>query len=314
MKPQDSAAEAITFGVEIETTVPGASGIEIGILNRSRNPLAGRLALTGEMVTAPLCSGAAWVAERDSSIRARDGREACEFVSPVLSGTAGVENLLAFAAWAKSVGANVNGSCGLHITVGVKSIIGTDDQAAMAAFARKLAHITRWHARSLYGQTGTGRHLNSQCFPFTEEVGDLMREMEDADCEAVRLTTSARCGRGMVNFRRLFTHGVIEFRLFAGTLNRSKLLHHLATVLGLCRRAAEVERIGGFARNQTVAKRTATASGALEFLWEYLGWTGNRRPAALGLFGPLHSESGTFRKVAARMCRRFDRHFPGASL
>jgi DNA replication protein DnaC len=36
----------------------------------------------------------------------------------------------------------------------------------------------------------------------------------------------------MINFQKLFSHGVIEFRVFAGTLNRHKLLHHLATALG----------------------------------------------------------------------------------
>ena len=66
----------------------------------------------------------------------------------------------------------------------------------------------------------------------------------------------------MVNFQKLFSHGVIEFRVFAGTLNRHKLLHHLATVLGLCRRAAEVQCLGGFTRNKAQEKRSASAAVA----------------------------------------------------
>jgi hypothetical protein len=38
-------------------------------------------------------------------------------------------------------------------------------------FARKLAHIARWHAMSLYGQTGTGRHLNHYSHTLGEDVG-----------------------------------------------------------------------------------------------------------------------------------------------
>ena len=38
--------------------------------------------------------------------------------------------------------------------------------------------------------------------------------------------------------------------MFAGTLNRLKLMHHLATVVGLCRRAAEIECLGAFAKNK----------------------------------------------------------------
>ena len=105
-------------------------------------------------------NGNHWKVERDGSIRANSGRLACEFVSPILQGGDGVSHLLDFLEWAKAIGANVNASCGCHITVGVASIIGTDDPQAMSEYARKLAHIARWHAMALYGQTGTGRHLN----------------------------------------------------------------------------------------------------------------------------------------------------------
>ena len=85
-------------------------------------------------------------------------------------------------------------------------------------------------------------------------------------------------------------------------------------LLGLCRRAAEVECLGAFSKNKTQAKRTATAKDALHFLWDYLGWTGSKRPVALGLVGPLHAEFKTYRQIADRMCRRFDSRFPCANL
>ena len=310
MKPQDTEAEAITFGIELETTIPATSGIHVGFYHRGDPIINGNRAGTGEAIAAPRFKRAAWRAERDGSIRVNPGRKACEFVSPVLSGTEGVQNMLDFVAWAEAIGADVNASCGCHITVGVKSIIGTDDPEAMSAFARKLAHIAKWHSMSLYGQTGTGRHLNTYSHVLAEDVGLVMRRLQRTDSRAAREAATNRCGRGMVNFRKLFTHGVIEFRVFAGTLNRNKLLHHLATVLGLCRRAAQVECLGGFGKNKAQAKRTETATAALRFLHDYLGWTGSRRPVALGLFGPLHSEFRTYQEVAERMCRRFDTRFP----
>jgi hypothetical protein len=303
MKPQDPKAESITFGVELETTIPAASGISVGGYHRGT-----------PVLNAPTFDGAHWKAERDGSIRTPYGRTGCEFVSPILQGSTGVEHLLQFIGWAHAIGANVNASCGCHITVGVKSIIGTDDPQAMSEFARKLAHIMRWHAMSLYGQTGTGRHLNRYSHTLGDDVGTLVRRMERVINPARKADAASRCGRGMINFKKLFTHGVIEFRVFAGTLNRHKLLHHLATVLGLCRRAAEVECLGGFTKNKTQAKRTATAKDALHFLWDYLGWTGSKRPVALGLSGPLHAEFKTYRKIADRMCRRFDSRFPSANL
>ena len=91
-------------------------------------------------------------------------------------------------------------------------------------------------------------------------------------------------------------------------------MHHLATVLGLCRRAAEVECLGAFTKNKAQAKRTASATEALRFLWDYLGWTGCKRPVALGLFGPLHDGFKSYRQTAKRMCERFDARFPHANL
>jgi hypothetical protein len=50
----------------------------------------------------------------------------------------------------------VNASCGCHITIGIKSVIGTSDAAATAEFVRKLAHIAHHNAWAIYAQTGTG--------------------------------------------------------------------------------------------------------------------------------------------------------------
>ena len=314
MKPQDMKAEAITFGVELETTIPATSGIVVGGYHFGSPVSMAIDASDGLPLTAPTFNGKQWKAERDGSITITPGRMACEFVSPILQGAAGVEHLLQFVEWANAIGAGVNPSCGCHITVGVKSIIGTDDPQAVSEYARKLAHIARWHAMSLYGQTGTGRHLNRYSHTLGEDVGSLVRRMERVSNPQRKADAASRCGRGMVNFKKLFSHGVIEFRVFAGTLNRHKLMHHLATVLGLCRRAAEVECLGAFGKNKVQAKRTATAANALRFLWDYLGWTGGKRPVALGLIGPLHAEFKTYREIAERMCRRFDARFPYANL
>ena len=69
-----------------------------------------------------------------------------------------------------------------------------------------------------------------------------------------------------------------------------------------------------FGKNKVQAKRTATAANALRFLWDYLGWTGGKRPVALGLIGPLHAEFKSYRQAAELMCRRFDARFPYANL
>lgn len=322
LKNHDHQASAIRWGIELETRIPTTAGVNVGGYHQGHPVHVGIDAITALPLDAPAFQGThRWNAERDGSIRCDSGQTACEFVSPVLHGDEGIDCLLTFVEWARAIGATVNESCGCHITVGIESVIGTDDPRAVSEFIRKLAHISRWHARSLYGQTGTTRHLNHYSHPLFEDTGAKMRRLVTTEEERVKAECAEQCGRGMVNFRKAFKRdangnyaGVVEFRVFAGTLNARKILHHLGTVLGLCRRAHEVKCLGGFTKNKAQQKRTATATNALRYLHEYLGWTGSKRPVALGLFGALHAECSDMRREAQRLCLRFDERFPDAQL
>ncbi|MBU6303757.1 MAG: amidoligase family protein, partial [Verrucomicrobia bacterium] len=159
-KTEDHQASRIHWGIELETSIPTSSGVLVGGYHSGLAVQCGVDAATTLPAQAPAFETRRWKAERDGSIRCEPGHEACEFVSPILHGEAGVDHLLTFVSWANAIGGQVNDSCGCHITVGIESVIGTDDPKAVSEFIRKLAHISRWHARSLYGQTGTGRHLN----------------------------------------------------------------------------------------------------------------------------------------------------------
>ena len=321
MKTADPKAASIQWGIELETRLPAAAGVQVGAYHNGLPVQGGIDALRGGVLAAPSFNGAHWKAERDGSIRCEAGQVPCEFVSPILHGEAGVEHLAAFVGWMNAIGASVNASCGCHITVGIESVIGTSDTKAVSEFIRKLAHIGRWHARSLYGQTGTGRHLNHYSHPLYEQTGSALRKMITCEEERVKAECAEQCGRGMINFKKAFRRdaqgrfiGVVEFRVFAGTTTIEKIFHHLASVLGLCRRAHEVRCLGGFGKNKVQQKRTATAQDALRFLWDYLGWTGSARPVALGLFGKLHSEFRRYRKTAQRLCQQFDERYPDAQL
>jgi hypothetical protein len=320
-KHADPIATQIRWGIELETRIPITAGVHVGAYHRGHAVHVGIDATSALPRNAPVFQGKPWQAERDGSIRCDAGQTPCEFVSPILHGDEGVENLLRFVDFTHAIGATVNDSCGCHITVGIESVIGTDDPRAVSEFIRKLAHISRWHARSLYGQTGTGRHLNHYSHPLFEDTGTKMRRLVSTEQERVKAECAEQCGRGMVNFRKAFKRdaegrfaGVVEFRVFAGTLNPKKILHHLATVLGLCRRAHEVRCLGGFTKNEAQRKRTATAVSALAYLHDYLGWAGSKRPVALGLFGALHRELPAMRREARRLCQRFDERYPDAPL
>lgn len=312
MKKPDTKAASVLFGVELETVIPAGCGVQVGNYHRGIQVQAGLRKSDGTVVTAPKFDRMPWRAEHDGSIRGSG--VACEFVSPILHGEAGVAALCEFVEFITAIGATVNDSCGCHVTVNVNSIIGSSDHAKRGEFARKLAHIAQWHARSIYGQTGTGRHTNTYSHTFAADVANLVKTMERHPDLRFKESAAMACGRGMINFRKLFSHGLVEFRAFAGTTNLQKVQHHVATAIGLCRRAAEVECLGAFKKNKTQEARTRTAADAVKFLWDYLGWTGSKRDCALGLFGRLHTEFRQYRQEALRLCRQFDARYPNAPL
>ena len=84
------SADDITFGVEIETTLP-AGALAVGPHGRGCD--------------IPQLPG--WKADRDPSIRAGAGHEACEFVSPVFKGSEGLKQLLRDLATIRALGARV---------------------------------------------------------------------------------------------------------------------------------------------------------------------------------------------------------------
>ncbi|MCX6873348.1 MAG: hypothetical protein NTW21_06000 [Verrucomicrobia bacterium] len=218
--------------------MPATSAVNVGSYHGGAPVLVGIELTTSRSLAAPTFDGNYWKAERDGSLRIKPGRTACEFVSPILKGTAGVGHLIQFVEWANAIGANVNASCGCHITVGVESIIGTTDPQAVSEYARKLAHIARWHTMSLYGQTGTGRHLNHYSHVLEDDVGALVKRMERVTNPIRKADAAHRCGRGMINFRKHLSHGVIELptrarvalRAAYGWLSRSARLPTRARV------------------------------------------------------------------------------------
>lgn len=316
-KPEDSAAKEIQFGVELETLIPAGSQIPIGGYHHGLAVQTG-ISPSGRTFAAPVFRGQHWRAEHDSSVRGGGGYRACEFVSPVLQGEAGIARLREMLTFIREIGGTVNPSCGCHITVSISSLIGTGDLNACAAFCRRLAHIAQSNAWAIYAQTGTGRHINSFSYQLADETEKLMRKLVRAKNSVGQQTLVTQCPRkSMINFQKAFTKGVIEFRAFAGTLDEGKVLHHLATVLGLMRRAATVQQFGRFNRKQTKKhSNIANAIEALRRMWRLLGWVDSvpGRDCALGMFGALHSEFGSYRKVALQMAREFETRFPAANL
>ena len=170
----------------------------------------------------------------------------------------------------------------------------------------------------MYAQTGTDRHCNTYAHRLAPEVEGYLRSMIKSGASPLSLQAYAEsCGHGMINLRKAFLGdtGAIEFRAFAGTLNEGKILHHLATALGMMRRAAVTKTFGRFQKSAK-KNRAKTAPEALKRLWRILGWCDATEclRIALGLFGALHAEFWIYRKVVMAMAVRFEERFPAANL
>ena len=226
---QRRKGENWTIGAELEVLLPRdyAESIDIGDYH------------CGEPVyEAPRFGNRRWLVEHDSSVSSRSyNRYGCEFVSPILMGNEGVENVVAFSDWLKSLGTRVNNSCGLHIHVGIDSVLGRGASAAkIVSFITKVAHLTyRWQD-SLYAQTGTRR---GRIHDGSNWVMNVRQEHEKPDTEKDRHNTYLnRLERyAPVNLQNMNGKGTIEFRAFAGTLNKYKILHHLWSVYSIIHNA-----------------------------------------------------------------------------
>jgi hypothetical protein len=71
MKPSDKKAEAITFGVELETIIPVLSGVVVGNYHNGISVRAGVATGSTAPLNAPTFNGECWQVERECEMNAR---------------------------------------------------------------------------------------------------------------------------------------------------------------------------------------------------------------------------------------------------
>ena len=194
--------EDMTFGIEIETTIPMDS-IPVGPHGHGY----------------PVATMPGWLADADPSIRTTPGYKKCEFVSPVFKGTEGLKQLLRDLETIKGFGAKVNGSCGLHIHVGIDK--------TNAKLVEKLRTLVANFEKAIFASTGTkSREMGRWC-------AGLQRY---GSADAARRTNDY-CRYQVLNFNT-GNKPTVEFRAFGATLNAKKISGHVKMCVALVERAA----------------------------------------------------------------------------
>jgi hypothetical protein len=256
-----TAAE-LTFGIEIECTIPHSNAPQVGGYHAGR-----------QIEGLPI----GWNAQHDGSIRAGRGFVGVEIVSPVLQGAEGFRQVKRVCEWLKRIGAKVNRSTGLHVHVGF-------DKANREQLA-KLVTVVANFEKAIYASTGTkSREQGSFCRSVQQSY------VHQSQCQ----TESGRIGTGC-RYHLLNVETVkptVEFRAFAGTINLTKIVAHVRTCLGIVEKTLKVKRLPKWTAKTPVETSPIHRGGegmtALTRLFYWLGWTKGREQYTFG----LESEEG----------------------
>lgn len=268
-----NAAE-LTYGIEIECGIPYATlqreGWYIGAYH----------------IGAAIPGFSGWKAMRDSSLHMGE-LTACEVVSPILRGTAGLDSMRAMISKLNEMGAKVNASCGFHVHVG-----WSGDDAAL----RRLICLVAHHEKALYAVTGTqNRERSSYCQsikvshkPLTELRGSIITQNNTERYH-------------VLNLKNLSTKRTVEFRVFSGTTNATKIAAYIQMCLALVQKATESKRTAnwdGPAKKWFRAgeeQAVPAGSWALRQFFAGMGWWNQRRTdaAPMGILEPATIEALT---------------------
>jgi Putative amidoligase enzyme len=263
-------ANEIFFGVEFETTIPANDNTPIGSYHHG-------------LQVPWLPEG--WRAERDGSIKTfAPNRKGCEFVSPKLRGFEGLQQVEQALDKINERGARVNETTGLHVTC-----TWSGDAAALA----RLISLVGNHERALFASTGTKRRERTIYTKRIKPYGNKDSAKQRCEADRYHLLNLTHLARGSNR---------IEFRVFAGTLNKEKVLGYIQLCLGLIELALNSKRCSDWDYAKPDGKRSCwdrpgAGEGETELnrLFYRLGWTKGWYKGALRnkRFGELSTEGQT---------------------
>lgn len=223
-------ATELTYGVEIECAIDANCGVRIGGYH------------SGLSVPAlPRSESGSWKAERDGSISAPSGKVPCEFVSPILKGAAGLDNIRATCAQIKAWGGVTNRSCGLHVHVAFP----TDSVADI----RRLTLLVAQFEEALFAMTGTPeRRESSYCRSIKTDRNKAVDWSRISDKYDVAYRGDFNNRYHVLNWAPFVngTRPTVEFRVFSGSTNPAKICAWVQVCLTLVQMALDGVEAGGW--------------------------------------------------------------------
>ena len=252
-------ASEVTFGIEIEACVPVAAvqqhNITVGGYHRG-------------IQVAALPTG--WNAQSDSSIQCERGYVGIEFVSPKLQGEDGLAQVEKVCEWLNSIGAKVNKSTGLHVHCGV-------DKLDAAALARLIALVS-YYEKALYASTGTrSREQGHYCQTIKAKYRPVAQAKKADSSVFSRMINGSHDRYYILNLVPLASglRQAVEFRVFSGSTNATKIKAYIQLCIALICRAADSTKMVKWDAPTTKAKRyegKGMGYATLHTLLTNIGW------------------------------------------
>jgi hypothetical protein len=280
-------ARELTYGIEIECGINADAPVRVGGYRH------------GTAVTRlPSFNGLRWKAERDGSVHV-DGKKTAEFISPILKGAEGLDNIRAACAQIKAWGGETNRTCGLHIHIAFPSTHIAD--------MRRLTQLVGRFEEALYVCTGTPDRRNSQyCRPIKT---DAVKNMNWGGAYSKRCISDM--GRfnsryHTLNWTNFLTNrfDAVEFRVFSGSLNPAKIAAWVQICLTLVEAALDETEADWDISETSIASEINRSCGSrgvalARYMCKYLWQWPIRKDKNYGELGHAHFT----RKAAAKTLR-----------
>ena len=241
-----------TFGVEIECYVPRSSSDLFAALSNAGVHMS-QAAGSIHRVT----SG--WKVVHDGSLHsAPAGFVGVEVVSPILQGEDGIAQTVKVMDVVKAFGAKVNKSCGLHVHVGAQNGSATQHKNLAKMFIKYEHHFdalcpesrrTNQYCKSNreFAAAGAARTYEAQVSAVFAKLDGLrsisaIATVMNGGYDQRNHYTHNRYFK--LNFQSMASHGTVEFRQQAGTVEAQKAVSWIRLCVGLVARSFTLRSVG----------------------------------------------------------------------
>jgi hypothetical protein len=228
-----------TFGVEIECYVPGNATRLFAALQAaglSMSHVAGSIHAT--------TSG--WKVVPDGSLHsAPAGHVGVEVVSPILRGDEGLAQVVRAMDAIKAFGGKVNTTCGLHVHVGAQSATATQLKNLAKMFLKYEHHLDSLCPPTRRGNANRYCQSNRQqaagygvAATYEAQIAAAFGKLDGLrSASAIATVINGGWNRGnryyKLNYQSLSSHGTVEFRQHAGTVEGQKASAWIKLMVGL---------------------------------------------------------------------------------